>query len=67
MGTLPGVLHERTCLACPRQREGQPLGTTVANLHTTEGRIAFRTGAWTYSCGADVGYDGADSALFAFS
>lgn len=67
MGDIPGVFHERTCLACPRQREGQPLGPTVATLHTMGGHIAFRTGAWTKSCGADVAYDGADSALFAFS
>lgn len=67
MGSLPGVLHERSCVKCSRLRENRPLTTTEAVLFTMGGRVAVRTGVWTCSCTQVVRYDGADSSLFAFS
>lgn len=67
MGSLPSVLHERSCTACERGRRGAPLDMMDDTLYRMGGLVSVRTGAWTCTCCAIVRYDGADSALFAYS
>lgn len=67
MGMLLSVKHERSCVKCKIKRNGRPLVISIATLYTMGGRVAVRTGDWTCKCKKEVRYDGADSALFAFS
>lgn len=66
-GTLPGILHERSCIACGQLRGDRALQITKATLFTMGGIVDVRIGSWICECKEKVRYDGADSALFAFS
>lgn len=66
-GSLPRVMHERFCISCGKPRGKRPLTVTSATLFTMGGLVSIRTGVWTCECKEVVRFDGADSALFAFS
>lgn len=67
MGMLLSVIHERSCVKCKIKRSRRPLVISNATLYTMGGRVAVRTGVSTCKCKKEVRYDGADSALVAFS
>lgn len=67
MESLPRVMHERYCINCGKLRGNRPLKVANATLFTMGGPISIRTGIWTCECQEVVHFDGADSALFAYS